>query len=132
MARCGGVFHGLLVETRPADHAAQEQVLFVARPHYIHHGTVQQAEIGGTRMDVHVGEAPQQGVEKPGGDALEQGCAPIVATDRVHHIVARAPLGDQGGDELGRVLQVAIKADHTIALCMVQSGLERLLMPEVP
>jgi hypothetical protein len=57
-----------------------------------------------------------------GDEPLEPGFAGALAALREHDVVALAPAGDHGGDELGRILQVHIHHDDRVAAGILEAG----------
>ena len=69
-------------------------------------------------------------VEERVGGALEDVLFPGAA-HAVDDLRAVAPGGDEVGEDLRRVLEVAVHLDHRAAACVVEAGCERGLVAEV-
>ena len=64
------------------------------------------------------------------GEPLEEPLTPSFS-NRINHVVAFTPQADQLGDQLGRVLQVAVHDDNGSTAGVLESGTHRRLVTEV-
>ncbi|MNN84205.1 hypothetical protein D3C81_2013380 [compost metagenome] len=63
--------------------------------------------------------------------ALQPAVGTPVAAPRQHHVIAVAPVLQEGRQQFGRVLQVGIHGDHHVAARFVQPGCQRRLLAEI-
>src|SRR5579883_2883473 len=94
--------------------------------------TAHQPEIPGVDGYRDVCEAAHDAVECSRGHELE-GSFPLAgASDGVDHVVALAPTFEEGLDQLGWILQVAVHQHDRIAPRYVEAGRRCNLVPKVP
>ena len=92
---------------------------------------VEQAEIAGAVGQLGAAQGFEGPVEHPRSHP-DDGCVRgAVATLAIDNVVARVPAGNEIGDHLGRVLQITVHDDHTVAAGMLETGGYRDLLAEV-
>ena len=131
VARVALVGDGGLVEADPHGHAAQETRALGHRQQRVQRAPVEQAEVAGVWLEVHLGELVEELVEPGGGRELERGLALALLAHGVDHVCPLAPAGDHVRDQLGRVLQVGVEHRDDVSGGVLESGGERGLVAEV-
>ncbi len=126
------VRHADLPEADPRDHRPHKAVPLAHPLEGLERVAVEQAEVPGLHRDDDVGERLDDAVEQPRGEELEPRLAFAFGAHGVDHLVAFAPLGDQIGDDLRRVLQVGVDDDDGVAARVIHPGGDRNLVAEVP
>ena len=130
-ARVALVGDGGLGEADPDGHAAQKARALGHRQQRIQGAAVEQAEVAGVRLEVHLGELVEELVEPGGGGELERGLALALLAHGVDDVGAGAPALDHLEDQLGGVLQVGVNHRHDVTGGMLEAGGECGLVAEV-
>src|SRR5207248_2573002 len=119
-----------LAKPHQPDQPAQEPVALLERHHVVDHAAAHEPEVTRVRWYLDVGDALYQPVADGGddalGDSLARACPPLC----IHDVVALAPAHDQLGDQLGRVLQIAVDHHHRIAARGIEPGDRRHWLTE--
>jgi len=95
------------------------------------HAPAHQPEIAGVDRDRHIGQATDRAIEDARGQNLERALAGPLAARRVDDVVALAKLGQEGADQFGRVLKVAVHQHDGVAASGVEPGGRRDLVAEI-
>jgi hypothetical protein len=94
-------------------------------------GAVNEAEVAGVDWNVDVRNTMNDAVKERRRPSLEAGLARALLAHPVDDLVARPPLFEHGGDDLGRVLQVGVEDDRTRASRKRKARADGFLMAEV-
>ena len=92
---------------------------------------VEQAEVADVGGHVDRGDALQHPIEDLDQEEAERALAGPLGAHRRHDVEAFAPLGDQLGDDLGRILQVGVDHHHGAAAGVLDAGRDGRLVAEV-
>ncbi len=95
--------------------SAQKSVTLGQRHDVVHDATAEQTKITGVGRDLDFGDAGDHPIADVRDDPLGQRLAGARAPLGVDDLVAVAPARDQLGDQLGRILQVAVDNDDRVA-----------------
>jgi len=87
----------------------------------VHSLAIQQPKITGIQGNVHARDFVDQAIKQLRCPQLEFGLALALGAHRVHHLVALFPLGHHVQDDAGRVLQVSVDDDHSLALSVIRT-----------
>ena len=118
----------LLPEAHRADEPADEARVLAVAPEGQHGLAVHQAEIRAARLHGHLRDEVEELVVPGGCRTLEpRGIARRIAY-RLHDIVSLVPVLQQFGNELGRMLHVAVHRDDDIAVRVVEAAGQRELV----
>ena len=131
MAGIAPVGHRRLRVPDPHGHASEEPVALAHREQGVERTAIEQAEIAGVVLQLHLRELVEQGVEPARGRQFEARLALTLLAYRVHHVAPGAPVIEHPRDQLRRILKVGIEHHDRLTLSMVEPGGERGLMAEV-
>ncbi len=131
IARRTLVLDGDLLETDPTAQPTHKAALFAQPAHRQNHSAVHQAEVTGVERDVHIGDIADQAVEGRRRPQLEFCLTLALGAHCIGDIVPFAPLFDHAQQHLGRILQIGVHHDHSIAIGIVKTGRNCDLMAEV-
>ena len=105
------VEHARLPEADEADEAAKETMTLLQRDDVIDHATAHQAKIARVRRNLDLRNSNDQPVPDRGDHALDQRLALPAPALRIDDVITLPPPDDELGDQLRRVLEIAID-DH--------------------
>ena len=114
-ARVAVVEHRGLLEADQRHQPAQEAVFLAQRDHVVDHTPAHQPEVPGVGGDLDVGDALDDAVADRRDDPLGQRLPRARAALGVDDLIPLAPAGDHVGDQLRRVLQVAVDHHYRVA-----------------
>ena len=132
--RAGGavVLDDVAPEADPGAHPAQEPRALAQAQERVERGAVEEAEVAGVGLEVDLREPAHERVEPARGRELEARLALALAPLGDDDVRALAPARDQVGDELGRILEIAVDHHHRVAARVVEPGGQRQLVAEGP
>jgi hypothetical protein len=118
-------------EADPAEEPAQELVA-LADLGLEHRGDAprDQPVIGRAFLDRNVRQGVDEPVKQPGVEALEQSRSRPILANGVNDVGPLFEFRDQYGDQLGRVLQVAIEHDDSVGVAVIHARDQRHLVTE--
>ena len=117
-------------ESDPGDHPAQEAMILAHLAQRLEDRPGHQPIIGRAGGDLRVADDAQEPVEGRRGPALEareRGGDPLGE----HDVEARPVQCHHVGNQLGRMLPIAVERDHRIAVGSIETGREGRLVAEV-
>ncbi len=118
-----------LTEPDPAHHAADEAMLLRHAVENIQHAARHQTEIAGIDRQVGVADPPHQPIEQRRGAALEYAFALPLAAKAVDHVgIGALHQPPHLAEQFGRVLQIGVNGQNTLATAGVEAGGNRQLM----
>ena len=117
-------------EPDPRAHPAQEAGALAHAQQGVQRRAVEQPEVARVRLELDLGETAHDRVEPACGGELHARLALAHAALGDHDVRAVAPALDHVGDQLGRVLQVAVEHRDGVAARVVEAGRDRHLVPE--
>ena len=117
-------------EADPRAHPAQEARALAHAQQRVERRAVEEAEVAGVGLELDLGEPAHERVEPARGGELEARLALALAALGDHDVGALAPALDQLGDQLRRVLEVAVDHHHRVPARVVEAGGERHLVAE--
>ncbi len=126
------VLDDVAAEADPGAHPAQEAGALAQPQQRVQRRAVEQPEVPGVGLEVDLGEAAHDRVEPARGGELHARLALPHAPLGDDDVRAVAPASDQLGDQLGRVLEVAVEHHHRVADRVVEAGGDRHLVAERP
>ncbi len=118
-------------EADPDEHPLHEAPPFRHLAQRVESRAGEQAEVSGVLRDLDGAQPVDDPVEQMGRACLEPAFALPRLAHGMDHVEALAPLGDQGRDQLGRVLQIGVERDHDIAPRLIQPRRQRRLLAEI-
>jgi hypothetical protein len=125
------VHHRRLTEAEPASQPGDKSIPLGKLIELFDNAAIHQAEDARIGRAGQISHGAQQRIEEAESDSAR---AVTVASTRSlpqNHLVALAPFGHQLGNDLRRVLQIAVDQDDALAAGVVDARRHRRLMPEI-
>ncbi len=126
-----GVGDADAVEADPGEDALHEAATLGQRAQRRHHAAIHQPEVAGVLGDLDAAAGAHQRIESARSGALEEGFFAAVGAHAIDHVAALAPQLQHPRQQLGRVLAVAVEAQHDVALGVIDAGGEGGFLAEV-